>query len=146
MRIVSIIAAAAALSTVTIAAVPASAKDVTIKRNINEGRQTRIWLHRSIRRSDCATKPPQFKILSRPGQGELSFAAGKGKLQIKKGALTKCDGKEGVWTNVFYKPKAGYTGADKAKYAVRFASGNVLNVTVELNVRKKDDKGWFKPK
>ncbi len=139
------VAALTGAAGVILAGQAALAKDVEIRRSLKSGETAELLQHSSMR-GNCESKVPQIKILSQPSNGAASVKEGERKFQNGKGNFAKCDGKTGVAARVVYKPREGFTGTDKLRYEVTFASGNVSTYVVTLRVGSTDTGGWTKAK
>ena len=129
-------------------AAPASAKDYEYRKSVKKETETRLLPHSSFR-GDCETKKPVIKILNMPEHGEAKVKSGTRKFpKGGKGRMAKCDGKTGVASAVFYKPKSGYEGYDKLRYEVTFASGrkNIYAYRLRIGNPKDTSTGWTKAK
>ncbi|MCC2097328.1 MAG: hypothetical protein KDJ29_10575 [Hyphomicrobiales bacterium] len=129
-------------------AMPASAKNFEYRKSVKKDTETRLLPHSSFR-GDCETKKPVIKILNKPEHGEAKVKSGTRKFpKGGKGRMAKCDGKTGVASAVFYKPKSGYEGFDKLRYEVTFASGrtNIYAYRLRVGSPKDTSTGWTKAK
>lgn len=123
-----------------------SARDVTVRRTVQPDKPSDIWVHSSSRR-DCATRIPDIHIVEQPANGLLSIRNGERTLSGYKGAMEKCNGKSGVGAFVVFTPNAGFTGRNRARYRVSFASGREMNVTalIQVGKRVREEAGWHVP-
>ncbi|MDP4593611.1 MAG: hypothetical protein NWT00_03470 [Beijerinckiaceae bacterium] len=132
-----------------IAAGTAGAKDFSYRKSLKKDTEVRLIPHSSFR-GECETKKAEIKILNEPENGTAKVKSGPRKFpKGGKGRMAKCDGKTGVASAIFYKPKSGFEGFDKLRYEVTFASGNKNVYEFRLRIGapkgKDDGKGWVKP-
>ena len=133
-----------------IAASSVSAKDYSYRKSVKKDSEVRLIPHSSFR-GNCETKKAVITILNQPKYGTAKIKSGPRKFRKGgKGRMARCDGKTGIAAAVFYKPNAGYTGSDRLRYEVTFASGkkNVIafRFTVGKPKSKDDGKGWVQAK
>ncbi len=82
-------------------------------------------------KGDCSTGPvPEVRVTAAPKNGSLITRTTK----MKTPASYRCPNKEAEVQAVYYRSKAGFTGADETTFEIKTADGTVQRRTVQITV------------
>jgi hypothetical protein len=115
------------------------------------GQSTELAGHSTVLAGNCYTKPGSVAVTLRPAHGVLSTRIGDNPIKAGPGIIDRCVGKTGRGTLVFYRPNAGYVGADEARWTITFTKFNgsteSRDIIATLRVVAKSPlAGWTAPR